>query len=297
MYDCINQSQYAANILRVSTIYLNKHTMVRKGNFMVEVVYADSTDPFKEHLDAINGKTYAEVEPDIDYFIRVTNHGARKVIMGYTVDGQDLGCSSLLSGNGRSTVVGLLHRENGRSHKTALRFNKLYRAKRNKAPDGDYEGNWTGCIEVDVHEYIPRPGYKTKTDFSSNWTSNSEQILAGLDLSSNKKACNSTKGKVKSDYKQAHFRQNYKKGSKLATLQLYYCSTVGLFAAGILEKPSMPDVSQIRSSIYDAAAGDADNENNCLKRRRFTDDVKVKICRVIKKETLQQEVLDLTNDE
>jgi hypothetical protein len=84
-------------------------------------------------------------------------------------------------------------------------------------------------------------------------------------LSSNKKACNSTKGKVTSDYKQAHFRQNYKKGSKLATLQLYYCSTVGLFAAGILEKPSMPDVSQIRSSIYDAAAGDVDNENNCLK--------------------------------
>ena len=271
--------------------------MVRQGNFVLEVVYADSKDPFQEHYDASKGKTYAEVEPDTDYFIRVTNHGAGEVIMDYTVDGKSLGFHTFLTGSGRSSYYGLFHRENGRSHNTALRFNKLFRAKRNKAPDGEYEGNWTGCIEVDVREYIPLEGQKVVQDLASNWTSNSEQILAGLDLSSNKKACNSTKGKVKSDYKQAHFRQNYKKGSKLATLQLYYCSTVGLFAAGILEKPSMPDVSQIRSSIYDAAAGDVDDKNNCLKRRRFTDDVKVKICRVIKKETLQQEVLDLTNDE
>lgn len=129
MYDCINQSQYAANILRVSTIYLNKHTMVRKGNFMVEVVYADSTDPFKEHLDAINGKTYAEVEPDIDYFIRVTNHGARKVVIKFTVDGNDLGFKQSLKGNGHSTFVGLFQRENGYSHETGLRFNKLYRVE------------------------------------------------------------------------------------------------------------------------------------------------------------------------
>ena len=59
--------------------------MVRQGNFVLEVVYADSKDPFQEHYDASKGKTYAEVEPDIDYFIRVTNHGAGEVIMDYTV--------------------------------------------------------------------------------------------------------------------------------------------------------------------------------------------------------------------
>jgi hypothetical protein len=269
--------------------------MVRQGNFVLEVVYADSKDPFQEHYDASKGKTYAEVEPDTDYFIRVTNHGAGEVIMDYTVDGKSLGFHTFLTGSGRSSYYGLFHRENGRSHNTALRFNKLFRAKRNKAPDGEYEGNWTGCIEVDVREYIPLEGQKVVQDLASNWTSNSEQILAGLDLSSNKKACNSTEGKVKSySEAQSRFRQNYKKGSKLATLQLHYCSTVGLFAAGILKRPPKPDVSQIRSTIH-TNAGDADNDEEDIspKRRRVSPDGNVQISKVTRTETY--EVLDLTN--
>jgi hypothetical protein len=270
--------------------------MVRQGNFVLEVVYADSKDPFQEHYDASKGKTYAEVEPDTDYFIRVTKHGAREVIMDYTVDGKSLGYSTLFIGNeGLSCDRGLLRMENGRTHYTALRFNKLFRAKRNKAPDGDYEGNWTGCIEVDVHEYITLEGQHVFQERSSNWTSNSEQILAGLDLSSNKKACNSTKGKVKSDSKtESRLRQNYKRGSKLATLQLHYCSTVGLFAAGILKRPPKPNVSQIRSTIH-TNAGDADNDEEDIssKRRRVSSDGNVQISRVTKTEPY--EVLDLTN--
>jgi hypothetical protein len=160
--------------------------MVQQGNFKLEVVYADSKVPFKEHLDAIKGKTYAEVEPDIDYFIRVTNHGARKVVIKFTVDGNDLGFKQSLKGNGHSTFVGLFQRENGYSHETGLRFNKLYRVEeRQKAQDGEYEGNWTGCIDTKVHEYIPFEGSRNSSrdssrDVTSNWTPNSEQILAGL---------------------------------------------------------------------------------------------------------------------
>jgi hypothetical protein len=43
--------------------------MVQVGDFSVHLVDAETKTPFKEHVK--DGKTYAEVEPDIDYFIAV----------------------------------------------------------------------------------------------------------------------------------------------------------------------------------------------------------------------------------
>lgn len=42
--------------------------MVKVGDFTVELVAADSKVPFAEHT-APNGQIYAEVEPDLDYYI------------------------------------------------------------------------------------------------------------------------------------------------------------------------------------------------------------------------------------
>lgn len=44
--------------------------MVVQGNFKVELIDATTKQPFKEHTS--KGKTYAEVEPDAEYFIRIT---------------------------------------------------------------------------------------------------------------------------------------------------------------------------------------------------------------------------------
>jgi hypothetical protein len=45
----------------------------------VEMVEADSKTPFKEHRRKSDGKMFAEVEPDIEYFVRIQkvgeNHG------------------------------------------------------------------------------------------------------------------------------------------------------------------------------------------------------------------------------
>lgn len=92
--------------------------------------------------------------------------------------------------------------------------------------------------------------------------------LGYVDLSSNKKARNSTKGEFKISKKCTKDRQRkfYKKGAKLATLKLHYCSTFGLFGAGILKRPPEPNVSQIRSRIHDTNARDADYEDSSPKR-------------------------------
>lgn len=45
--------------------------MVKKGPFTVEIIDAYTKQAFKEHNDTNDGKIYAEVEPDAEYFIRV----------------------------------------------------------------------------------------------------------------------------------------------------------------------------------------------------------------------------------
>ena len=62
---------------------------MKVGDFTVELVAADSKQPFREHT-AEDGQVYAEVEPDMDYYIAVqTKVGGVK--MCYFVDGVYLG--------------------------------------------------------------------------------------------------------------------------------------------------------------------------------------------------------------
>ena len=64
--------------------------MVRQGWFEIELINAETKVPFKEHTHT-DGRTYAEVEPDTDYFIHVRSHKNKKVILKFSVDGKDLG--------------------------------------------------------------------------------------------------------------------------------------------------------------------------------------------------------------
>ena len=68
---------------RVSATWI----MVKVGDFAVELV----AEPFKEHTASNNnGQVYAEVEPDMDYFISLRSD-VGGVIMRMSVDGVDLG--------------------------------------------------------------------------------------------------------------------------------------------------------------------------------------------------------------
>ena len=45
--------------------------MVKVGDFSVELVRTDTKEVFKEHTSPVDNRIYAEVEPDIDYLVRV----------------------------------------------------------------------------------------------------------------------------------------------------------------------------------------------------------------------------------
>ena len=64
--------------------------MVRKGNFEIRLI--DAKVPFKEHHH--DGKIYAEVEPNVEYFIQVRSHQKKKVLFYHEVDGKELGYQS-----------------------------------------------------------------------------------------------------------------------------------------------------------------------------------------------------------
>ena len=98
-----------------------------------------------------DGRTYAEVEPDTDYFIHVRSHKKNKVILKFSVDGKDLGYKKTTKSGWR--VAGLRNRHGGMQSHQALRFNKLYNRK-NEVGDDEYEGHWTGSVELNVYEYV-----------------------------------------------------------------------------------------------------------------------------------------------
>ena len=98
-----------------------------------------------------DGRTYAEVEPDTDYFIHVRSHKKNKVILKFSVDGKDLGYKKQQHQGG---VWRDWNRHGGmQSDQEALRFNKLYNRK-NEVGDDEYEGHWTGSVELNVYEYV-----------------------------------------------------------------------------------------------------------------------------------------------
>ena len=52
--------------------------MVKKGRFTVELVSADAKVAFMEHTK--DGKTYAEVEPEVEYFVRIEVEPSPRVL-------------------------------------------------------------------------------------------------------------------------------------------------------------------------------------------------------------------------
>ena len=134
--------------------------MVRQGYFEIELINAETKIPFQEHTHT-DGRTYAEVEPDIDYFLHVRSHQYNKVVFRFSVDGKDL---DYVQSSGKSNgwrERGLWKRHDGIQSFKALWFNKLYN-RNNQVGDGQYEGHWTGSVELKVFEYVEK-----KNEYSS----------------------------------------------------------------------------------------------------------------------------------
>ena len=272
--------------------------MVRQGWFEIELINAETKVPFKEHTHT-DGRTYSEVEPDADYFIRVKGHNLEVAVVKLSIDGKDLGYQSPIHKTYGWVEKGLFKRQNGSDSHNALRFNKLYNP-RNVVGDDEYEGHWTGSVELKVSKYVQLNEYASLHDSKSSWTPNADAVLDGLNMSSNKKACNTVHGKTQTAVSKTKAHMLYTGGDHLETIKLYYCSTVGLFAAKVLKPPPRQSFAAARPRPAKKSDSDDDEhddvkEERSSQRRRLDNGSGVKVTTVVRTQTVEQ--LDLTNDD
>jgi hypothetical protein len=268
--------------------------MVRKGNFELRLIYADTKVPFKEHAHT-DSKVYAEVEPKVEYYLQMRSHHPKGVVFRFEVDGKDLGYQgNRKSGYHKWYTFGLWHREEDEEFHNALKFHSLYRRPiHDDGSDSDSDssdnGHWTGFVKLNVYEYVP-DGHKfrKKKDVASAWYPDTETIAKGLNMSQNKKSCNSVKGLTKTKKIQGRKKsRDYKVGSLLESVTLHYCSTVGLIAAKVLTRPGL--------TIHNNRS---DSSMRPSKRQRSGDGETNELSHVVQSQTIEKistyEVIELS---
>jgi len=130
---------------------------VKVGDFTVELVAADTKVAFKEHT-ASDGQVYAEVEPDMDYFISLGSDigGVQADIW---VDGVDHDYDLDFFSPEKKAYNGQWEIKGGKETKTALHFTKTREAQGGVAPD-----TLTGKVEV---AFLNREIYITRRSMTS----------------------------------------------------------------------------------------------------------------------------------
>ena len=201
--------------------------MVFQGRFSAQLVEAVSKNPFKEHEH--NGKHYAEVEPDVEYFIatRILKTPNRSddndvVKITYKVDGVDLGYSNLCSPKNETHYSGCWKRVGGDSMHSALKF------RRPQFSGGSTVSSMMGKIEVNFYEAIDA-GLKKSDDVTCNQMT-SPSTTAGA----HPKALMSGEGSHVISKKVGKYWRKYKNGALLDTITIHYCTAAGLVDAGVL---------------------------------------------------------------
>jgi hypothetical protein len=98
-------------------------------------------------------------------------------------------------------------------------------------------------MELKVFEYVEKKNeYSSLEDNNSSWTPNADAVLDGLKMSPNEKVCDTVhKITIQTAAKKNLLKSFMQAGSAhLEPIKLYYCSTVGLILAKVLESPPRP---------------------------------------------------------
>ena len=219
--------------------------MVKEGIYKVELVNAVTNQAFQEHVGP-DGNVYAEVEPDTDYFVRVSVEGSadNPVCFTFVVDGQLMDYSA---GNKNGVVrggrFGDFARENGTDTRRALRFQKIkatHQSSRKK--DGVLDEKGFGSVEVHFWELLrpfsdDRP--PPELTVQSRWTHGNTDLITAM-MSETKikddKILMTGLGNTTLTY-ESFSLLHWRRGKHIGCLKIRYCTTVGLILAGILPKP------------------------------------------------------------
>ena len=117
---------------------------MKKGPFNIQLVYKETNEVFKEHAKE-GGKTYAEVEPDAEYFVRVSSEASgTAAYVDIQVDGRLIEKGRRLT-DSKSEDIGIWKRDGGYLEQNALKFKKTNPKIRN-GTNNEMFAFWTGVV-------------------------------------------------------------------------------------------------------------------------------------------------------
>lgn len=181
---------------------------------------------FKEHTGPDNN-TYAEVEPGVDYFVRVASTRG-ELIVKTKVDGvrvHSMDCKRPIS----CKYVGNFGRTNGQNQNTALRFNSA--AQASKQEGGQTNPMLTGKVEVKFYEKGAQAGPRDLNDCVP------KQLSSDMKVGGKKCVLSGNGSHVISRSSKSQRNMKYEKGKRLCTITLHYCTAMGLILNKILDAP------------------------------------------------------------
>ena len=210
--------------------------MVQQGDFSLQLVESASKMPFPEHHH--DGKTYAEVEPNVEYFIAMSKPRAQSNASGHImitqllVDGTPLNYGLSCSADKLQPIpryLGLLQYEHGVSTHVGLKF---VTPQVDLAPSAQTAAAGIGHVQVHIYEGFHLRPVSLPT------------CVVPMDLTA-APTCGAHKKPVRSAtgtcvVPAALMASGGTKGRLLYTLTLYYCTTPGLVHMGVLPAPQ-PD--------------------------------------------------------
>jgi hypothetical protein len=223
--------------------------MVRQGDFIVEIVEAESKAPFKEHRRKSDGTVFVEVEPNIEYFVHVRRvedivFSGQSLFAIVLVDGQDMGVQYSCKKDSRSShYAGLWKRNSQDGVKTTRALQVFEPAQRISNSSAQGSNYVTGKVEVQISESIFSGRYETARSSSTSGSSFKQcGVLecSRVDRKKDKKLLRSRLGSTITEKKSSSTGSKpvYNTGKLLDTITLQYCSTVGLIEVGVLERPA-----------------------------------------------------------
>ena len=200
--------------------------MVKQEEFTVELVDAENKKSFKEHV-SLDGKTfYIEVEPDVEYFVRVGSD-RKPVIVEVIVDGEDLGTTFCINNCGFG-LMDLTSRRNGKLQITAL---KIENARFSPKDTTDIKPVfWTGNVTAIYYERFDTGEYTVKKDHECPWQPHDiVAYVEGLSNLKHKKGVRTGKGDTIIEKEEHKKKRLPKKGRKLCSITVNYCTAVGAY--------------------------------------------------------------------
>jgi hypothetical protein len=207
--------------------------MVKKGRFTVELVSAETKAAFQEH--ARGQATFIEVEPEAEYFVRISVKAGPNVRGDISVDGRDMDYFTDLRTveRTRSRNCGLYSYDGFSSTDKSLKFAK---AKIFHSADDDAKENkpfWTGNVTVKFFELLDSGRTFTMPIYHNTWTGGDVGFVKGQ-ADPKKKGFMTTQGNLAESAQDNGARRLCTPGRLLETVKLNYCSTTGLIVAGVL---------------------------------------------------------------